>query len=84
MYELNDNVTYFDSFLVKHSKRNQEIFDKSTVVTNILRIQAYYSIKCGYICIGFIMLKGKSLNDFNNLFSPKNVDIILNYFINKY
>ena len=32
---------------------------------------------CGYSCIGFIsfMLKGESLTDFNNLFSP-------NYFLN--
>ena len=42
---------------------------------------------CGYFCIGFIdfMLKGKTLTDFNNLFSPnnfdKNVDIILKYFM---
>ena len=41
---------------------------------------------CGYFCIGFIvfMLKGRSLADFTNLFSPnnfeKNDDIILNYF----
>ena len=41
---------------------------------------------CGYFCIGFIdfMLKGNSLTDFTNLFSPNNFrndDIILNYFI---
>ena len=41
---------------------------------------------CGYVCIGFIdfMLKGKTLTDFTNLFSPsrflKNDDMILNYF----
>ena len=58
------------------------------VVTNILRIQAYDSVTCGYFCIGFIdfMLKGKSLTDFTSLFSPnnfkKNDDIILNYFKN--
>ena len=42
---------------------------------NIFRIQAYDSIMCGYFCIGFIdfMLKGKSLTDFTNLFSPNNV-----------
>ena len=40
----------------------------------------------GYFCIGFndIMLKGKSLLDYANLFSPndyeKNGKIILNYF----
>ena len=43
---------------------------------------------CRYICIGFIdfMLKGNSLTDFTNLFSPNdfknNDDIILNYFQN--
>ena len=42
---------------------------------------------CEYLRIGFIdfMLEGKSLTDFNNLFSPnnfkKNDDIILNYFM---
>ena len=59
-------------------------------LTNIFRIQAYHSIMCGNICIGFIdfMLKNKILNDFTNLFSPnsfkKNDDIILNYFKNMY
>ena len=42
---------------------------------------------CGYFCIGFInfMLKGKTLTEYANLFSPndfnKNDDIILNYFM---
>ena len=41
---------------------------------------------CGYFCIAFIdfMLKGKSLTEYTNLFSPKdfkkNDDRILNYF----
>ena len=41
---------------------------------------------CGYFCIGFIgfMLKGKSLLEYTNLFSPKefkkNKKIILKYF----
>ena len=41
---------------------------------------------CGYFCTGFIgfMLKGKSLLDYNNLFSPneceKNDKIIMKYF----
>ena len=41
---------------------------------------------CGYFCIRFIdfMLKGKSLFDYTNFFSPndyeKNDKIILNYF----
>ena len=35
-------------------------------------MQANVSIMCGYFCIGFIdfMLKGKSLLDYTNLFSP--------------
>ena len=53
------------------------------MTTNIYRIQVYDSIICGYFCIGFIdfMLKGKSLLDYTNLFSPneynKNDKIIL-------
>ena len=33
-------------------------------------------IMCGYFCIGFIdfMLKGKSLLDYTNLFSPSNYE----------
>ena len=44
---------------------------------------------CGHFRIGFIdyMFMGKSLTDYNNLFSPssikKNDGIILNYFLNK-
>ena len=44
----------------------------------------------GYHCVGFIdfMLKGKSLTDFNDIFSPnnfkKNDFIILNYFMPKF
>ena len=45
---------------------------------------------CGYFCIRFVnlMLKGNSLTEFTNLFSPnnfkkkkKNDDIILNHFL---
>ena len=41
---------------------------------------------CGYFCVGFIdfMIKGKSLLDYTNLFSPNeyeiNDNIILKYF----
>ena len=62
-YALNNNVTYFDSFGVEHIPNEIKIFiDKSIVVTNIFRIQAYHSIMCGYFCIGFIdfMLPGKT------------------------
>ena len=88
MYALNNNITYFDSFGVEYiPKEIKKFINKSTIVTNIFRIQAYDSIICGYFCIGFIdfMLAGKTLTDFTNLFSPnnlkKNDDIILNYFM---
>ena len=63
--------------------------DRSLSITkNIFRRQANDSIMCGYFCIGFIdfMLKGKTLTEYTNLFSPndfkKNDDIILKYFMN--
>ena len=87
MYALNNNVTYFDSFGAEHIPKEIKIFlDNKNMQTNIFRIKAYDPIICGYFYIGFIdfMLKGKSLTDFANLFSPndfkKNDDVILNYF----
>ena len=83
------NVTYFDSFGVEHIPKEIKAFiNNKNITTNIFRIQAYDSIICGYFCIGFIefMLKGKSLTEYTNLFSPndfkKNDDMILNYFMN--
>ena len=71
-----NDVTYFDSFGVKHiPKEIKKFIDRSlSITTNIFRIQAYDSIMCGYFCIGFIdfMLAGKTLTDFTNLFSPNN------------
>ena len=85
---MNNNVTYFASFGVKHIPKEIKIFiDKSIIVTNIFGIQANDSVMCGYFCIRFIdfMLKGKTLTDFTNLFSPnifnKNDDIILKYYM---
>ena len=85
---LNDNsVTYFDSFGIVHiSKEIKKFIGNENVVTNIYRIQADDLIMCGYFCIGFIdfMLKGKSLLNYTNLFSPsnyeKNYKIMLKYF----
>ena len=54
-----------------------------------LELQAYDSIMCGYFCIKFInyMLKGKTLLDYTNLFSPndfkKNNQIIKRIFKNE-
>ena len=88
LYANNKTVPYFDSFGVEHiPKEIMKFIDNKNIITNVLRIQAYDSIMCGYFCIGFInfMLKGNSLTDFTNLFLPKdfkeNDDIILNYFL---
>ena len=61
--KLNDNVP----------KEIEMFIDKSIVVTNIFRTQAYDSIMCGYFCIEFIdfMLKGNTLTDFTKLFFIK-------------
>ena len=85
---MKDNkVTYFDSFGVEYIPKEVEEFIKDKKVeTNIIRIKKFDSIICRYFCILLIdyMLKGKTLNDFSNLFSPsdflKNDKIILNYF----
>ena len=64
----------------------KKVIGSKNIIINIYRIQAYDSIMCGYFCIGFIdfMLKGKSLVDYKNLFSPngyeKNDKIILKVF----
>ena len=88
LYAKNNDIAYFDSFGVEHIPKEIKVFIKNkNVKTNILRIQAYDSILCGYFCIGFInfMFKGKSLTKYTNLFSPndfkKNDDTVLNYFL---
>ena len=50
---------------------NKFIGNKNTK-SNIFRLQAYDSIMCRYYCIEFIndMVKGKTLLDYTNLFSP--------------
>ena len=59
------------------------------IKSNIFRIQAYDSIVCGYFYIEFInyMLKGKTLLDYTNLFSPsyfkKNDRVIKRIFKNE-
>ena len=56
------------------------------VMTNVYRVQAYDSIMCRYVCIGFtdFILKGKSLLEYTTFFSlndyEKNYKIILKYF----
>ena len=88
LYIQNNDVTYFDSFGVEHIPKEIRTFTgNKNIKTNIFRTQAFDSIMCGYLCIGFIdfMLAGKTLTDFTNLLLPnnltKNDDVILNYFM---
>ena len=76
LYALNNNVTYFDSFGVKHiPKEIKKIIGNKNIQTNIFRIQVYDTVMGEYFCIGFIdfMLKGKSITDFTYLFSPNSL-----------
>ena len=69
------DAIYSDCFGAEHiPKKIKNLKGIKNVTTNIYRIQAYNSIMCGYLCIGFIdfMLKGKSLLYYTNLFSPSN------------
>ena len=75
-------TVYFDSFGIEHIPKEINKFIRSkelgTAVGNkkikasIFRVQAYDSIMCRYFCIEFInyMLKGKTLLDYTDLFSP--------------
>ena len=87
LYLNTKNITYFDSFGVEHDpKEIRKFIGNKYVKTNIYRIQAYDSVMFEYFCIGFIdfMLKGKSLLEYTNLFTPnewkKNDKMILRYF----
>ena len=90
LYVNNKTVTYFDSFGIEHiPKEVKKFIGNRNIIANIYRIQNYDSIMYGYFCIEFIdyIFIGKSLTNYTNLFSPsnfkKNVDTILNYFLNK-
>ena len=65
-------TVYFDSFGIEHIPKEINEFSNNDIKSNIFRIQACDSIMCGYFCIEFInyMLKGKTLLDYTNLFSP--------------
>ena len=82
-----NEVIYFDSFGIEHiPKEINKFIGNKEIKASIFRIQAYDSIMCGYFCIEFInyMLKGKTLLDYTNLFSPnhfkKNDQIIKRIF----
>ena len=65
-------TVYFDSFGIEHIPKEINKSINNDIKSNIFRIQAYDSIMCGYFCIDVInyMLKGKTLLDYTNLFSP--------------
>ena len=68
-----ENVTNFDIFGIEYiPKEIKKFIENKYIVTNIYGIQALNSIMCGWFCIGFIdfMLKGTSLSENTNLFSP--------------
>ena len=80
-------IVYFDSFGVEHVPEEiKEFFGSKNIIANIFRVQANDSVMCEYLCIGFIdiLLAGKKLADFMNIFSPyefkKNDNKILSYF----
>ena len=75
LYVHNNYAPYFDSFgLELISKEIKAFINNKNITTNIFRLQAYDSIMWGYFCIGFInlMLPGKTLTEFTNLFSLNN------------
>ena len=84
-----NKVIYFDSFGIEQIPKEINKFFNNNIESNIFRIQAYDSIMCGYFCIEFInyMLKGKTLLDYTNLFSPndfkKNDRVIKRIFKNE-
>ena len=69
-------TVYFDSFGVEHvPKEIKEFIGNENIKANIFRVQENDSIMCGYFCIEYIdfMLAGKTLTDFTNLFSPRDL-----------
>ena len=89
LYLKNNDITHFDGFGVEHIPKEMKTFIKNrNIKRSIFRRQANDLIMCGYFCITFInfILKGKSLTEYTNIFSPndfkKNDDTILNYFMN--
>ena len=82
-------TVYFDSFGVEHIPKEINKFINNDNKINIFRIQAYDSIMCEYFCIELInyMLKGKTLLDYTNLFSPndfkKNDQVVKRIFRNE-
>ena len=88
MYVQNNDVTYFDSFVVEHiPEESKKFIGNKNIKKKIFRMQANDLIMCGCFRIGFInfMLTRKTLTNFTNLFfhqiTLKKMMIILNYFM---
>ena len=82
-------TVYFYSFGIEHiPKEIKKFIGNKDIKSNIFRLQAFDSIMCGYFCIKYInyMIKGKTLLEYTNLFSPndfkKNDQIIKRIFKN--
>ena len=82
-------INKFISSKELHAKALGSAVGNKKIKASIFRIQAYDSIMCGYFCMEFInyMLKGKTLLDYTNLFSPndfkKNDQVIKRIFKNE-
>ena len=87
--EISEYYKNESTFNAVYSRNNLPNKIKNGAYYNIFRIQAYDSIMCGYFCIELInyMLKGKTLLDYTNLFSPndfkKNDQVIKGIFKNE-
>ena len=87
LYVNNINVIYFDSFGVEYIPKEIKTFMvNKNITTTFYRIQAQNTTMCEQFGIVFtdFMLKGKSLLDYTDLFSPNkyenNDTKILKYF----
>ena len=87
LYVKNNEVVCFDSYGVEHiAEEIKKFIGSKTVKLVIYRTQHFQSIICGYFSILFLehMFKGKTINDFTNLFSPwdfkKNDEIVSRFF----
>ena len=70
LYVQNNDVTYFDSFGVEQISKVIRTFIGNKNIKNIVRIQAYDSIMCGYFCIRFYARR-KDFNRFYQSFFTK-------------
>ena len=78
---------YFDTFLVQHSPNEiKKFIGNKNIIRNIFTTQVHGAIMCRHFCIWFndFMVKGKSLLDYSNIFSPNDYkkinQIILKHF----